>query len=330
MSPFMSWDAVFLLLSYFYILLCPYTKVEESFSLQATHDLLVYGPINITPYDHHLYSGVVPRTFIPPIVLSTLAYPLTVIIPDKRLWQYLVRGILATSITLSLRHVRLSARKVFGDGTAWWMGAFNVIQFHLAFWGSRTLPNIFALVIWNVGVGYWLLDHFNSKAVYSKKHDYHVDSAYRVLHRNQRLYIWCFAFAALTLRCELILLSGIIALSEMFVYKELPFVTALPVASLALIVSVASTVAVDGWFWRYKYWWPELQVFWFNAIENKVLCCSSLYPVHKFSLIPSLSLAYGVPYPITLILPAYYLVSPRLLSLYPFPPFSSAQLPAAT
>lgn len=70
-SQIWFWVASALLLSTFLgdLLICPHSKVEESFQLQATHDLFyhgirpavrsfVLGETNITlPYDHLQYPG---------------------------------------------------------------------------------------------------------------------------------------------------------------------------------------------------------------------------------------------------------------------------------
>lgn len=65
-----------------HLVLSPYSKVEESFNLQAAHDILTYGfPIaqverNLRDqYDHLTFTGPVPRTFVGPLALAAVAWP---------------------------------------------------------------------------------------------------------------------------------------------------------------------------------------------------------------------------------------------------------------
>lgn len=60
----------------------PYTKVEESFNIQAIHDILTNGvPLHDTKgrlasdYDHFTFPGPVPRTFVGALALAQLTWP---------------------------------------------------------------------------------------------------------------------------------------------------------------------------------------------------------------------------------------------------------------
>jgi alpha-1,6-mannosyltransferase len=74
----------------------PYTKVEESFNIQAVHDITAYGissPRNATHivvhYDHVTFPGAVPRTFVGALVLSLLSSPLLALVDSALASQIL-------------------------------------------------------------------------------------------------------------------------------------------------------------------------------------------------------------------------------------------------
>lgn len=62
-----------LAITYLHVLLSPYTKVEESFTLHVVHDVLVHG-LDIGKWDHVTFPGAVPRSFAPGIVLGVMAW----------------------------------------------------------------------------------------------------------------------------------------------------------------------------------------------------------------------------------------------------------------
>ena len=66
-----------------HLYLAPYTKVEESFNIQAVHDILRFGipywnnaaEDFRAQYDHFTFPGAVPRTFVGALVLAGVGRP---------------------------------------------------------------------------------------------------------------------------------------------------------------------------------------------------------------------------------------------------------------
>ncbi len=133
-----------------HLVVAPYTKVEESFNIQAAHDVLVYGTpsSNIyhklsTTYDHFTFPGAVPRTFVGPVFLAAFAQPIVALVGFQHA-QFVVRAILGLWNAACLHVFARNLGRAYGAGVARWYILLQASQFHIIFYASRTLPNMFA------------------------------------------------------------------------------------------------------------------------------------------------------------------------------------------
>jgi len=233
-------------LSMFYLLSCPYTKVEESFNLQAMHDLL-FHKTRLDLFDHLEFPGVVPRTFVGPLFVTFWVAPIASFLDllgcGKDVAQVLVRGQLGLCVVYVFTLFRVGVGVKFGKSVAFWLSVLTLTQFHLAFYLTRPLPNIFALIPLLLALHSWLVG-------------------------NLKHFIWQAAFSVIVFRSELVVFVGLIAFWEVFVSQKLKLKDLILQGAAAGCLSLVATVGVDSLFWK-RLCWPEGEVFFFNAILNK-------------------------------------------------------------
>lgn len=94
--PFLLLIPTFILIHLF---VSPHTKVEESFNIQAAHDILIHGipgsnadQFLTANYDHMSFPGSVPRTFAGALILSGLSRPLAGFLNNASHMQLLGRN----------------------------------------------------------------------------------------------------------------------------------------------------------------------------------------------------------------------------------------------
>jgi len=232
-------------ITFVHIFICPFTKVEESFNLQATHDLL-YHWNELEKYDHFEFPGVVPRSFLGPIFLSFLSFPFVtmsrIFMFSKIATLIIVRGVLGSVLVLCLCAFRHEVSSKFGKATGIAFSILCATQFHLFFYMSRTLPNTFALGLVLIAYTFWMRENYTPM-------------------------IGAFVFAIVIFRSEVSILFAPILL-EALLRRKVSLPRVILSGLIFGILSLSLTVIVDSFFWK-RWLWPEGEVFWFNTYHNK-------------------------------------------------------------
>ncbi|KAI1213805.1 glycosyltransferase family 22 protein [Annulohypoxylon truncatum] len=236
-----------------HLLVAPYTKVEESFNIQATHDILVYGTptTNIyerlsSRYDHFDFPGAVPRTFIGPVILAGIGQPIIALVGFQYA-QLVVRGLLGLFNAGALLVFKANVERALGRPTARWYALLQMSQFHIMFYASRTLPNMFAFGLTTLA--------FSQLVGVS-------DEKTRVW--RYRMAIGSLTMATAVFRSELAILLVTTTLYGLL-RSHISLRGIIPPFIVFFLMSLLLSVPVDSYFWQ-KPLWPELWGFYYNAV----------------------------------------------------------------
>lgn len=309
---------------------CPYTKVEESFTIQAVHDIISYGTRSdaLRRYDHQVFPGAVPRSFVGPLLLSGISYPiiwlsrLVEVIETSADVQLIVRLCLAASNAVA---VAFFCQQVFATNSNTGKrgyaqtaeqqrlaGLFLLItatQFHFAFWASRTIPNSIALPF--VVIALALVCRNVGTSTKSSKRT----SA------DARRAIWLLTFNSVVLRLEIVATLIPVGL-YLLATRKVSLWNGVKTGATAGAFSVLLTALVDTYFWQDlaqapasnafhafvsalrsvpgggdgpRLLWPELHALLFNVVEGKSSEWGvSLWHAYFTSMVPKL-LALTLP-----------------------------------
>lgn len=276
-----------------YLYIAPFTKVEESFNIQAIHDIINYGIYpysNIEAnYDHITFPGAVPRSFVGSLILATAIKVLNRVlsIVDLDLFAEssqlevlkLVRGLLGITNILLLLKIRDSINLVSPKQKGRIGFFFQILllsQFHILFYSSRTLPNFVILPV----VSY---------------------SLSKLIQGDMSGLTWL-AFSAIVFRLEIGILAVIVA-GVSAAFRQSDLVVNIFMLVAGTLLGLAVSFSVDSYFWG-QFLIPELVAFKYNVLSGN----SSLWGVEPWyayfkSYLPQL---FRPPIILALLIPGFF------------------------
>ncbi|KAH3660474.1 hypothetical protein OGAPHI_007060 [Ogataea philodendri] len=256
-------DALFLGLILYHLLISPYTKVEESFNLQAIHDLLNYGLTDHSKFDHKAFPGAVKRSFTGSLIIYMILNPLRTIIdrgfqllPESffiykmtqmkyqlsaRILLGLFNWLAFLDLKYSVKRTSLKNRRQEVQRTEFWFSLVQFTQFHIPYYASRTLPNFMALPIVNFGLA-------------------------QIIKGKVLMGISLLLATGIVMRVEILAFSAIIYLIAL-AQNQITFRRSITALFLVSFCASFTTILVDSYFWE-EWSFPEFESFVFNVLHG--------------------------------------------------------------
>ena len=253
-----GFDRLLLVLALAYVAIAPWCKVEESFALQATHDFLhAESTRDVETFDHRAFPGVVPRTCVPSLALAVMSWvPVRAIqmitggaAATKASEQVVTRMVLAFVSVRSYGRFREGVNAAFGSTVSAFTAIACAVEFHCMFYASRPLMNVFANACAMRGLGCWI-------RATATRNERCVDRGVVLL-----------TVATFLLRCDVVLMLGAVGL-HMLATRLISFRRAVWLGGGTALMTIATSVIVDSWFWG-ELVWPEGAVLYYNTALNK-------------------------------------------------------------
>ncbi|KAH0145128.1 glycosyltransferase family 22 protein, partial [Aureobasidium melanogenum] len=253
-----------------HLYLAPFTKVEESFNTQAIHDTLIHGiptrnaaAFFKSHYDHFTFPGPVPRTFVGAVVMSGLTRPLQIISNmllseglDKFTFQIAARGVLGLLNAAALIQFKRAIDTAYGKVAGTWYIILQASQFHVMFYASRTLPNMFAFSITTLA----LSSLISAQAVATRT---------QKSSKRRRLALYLLTASGIIFRSEIAILLAMQTLYLLLQSRTSLVNEVIPAGLFGVIIGLGITVSVDSYFWQRFPLWPEWIGFVYNTIQGK-------------------------------------------------------------
>ncbi|AWU78106.1 uncharacterized protein C5L36_0E01690 [Pichia kudriavzevii] len=268
------------------LLVAPYTKVEESFNVQAIHDFINLGIDSLDSFDHMYFPGAVKRTCIGSLLLSlpsiylsnfmrqwalrlislatlinsivptslgkVLAKELPNVLKETKVYQLIITRFLLSLVTFfSIIYLRKSiayACSKTSKNIGIWFSFFMYPLPHILFYSSRLLPNFICLPLFNAAIGLFLCGDIPRS-------------------------ITILVFVGVVFRFEVLVFTGALiffCVSGIFRYGRpiMKFREAVVSVATSLLLSGFLSARIDSYFWNVEITIPEFESFIFNILKG--------------------------------------------------------------
>ena len=170
--------------------------------------------------------------------------------------QLLVRAILGLANAATLWSMKHAVETAYGRAAGRWYILLQASQFHVMYYASRTLPNMFAFALTTVAQRNLIL--VKSMASRTQKSV-----------RRRKVALYLLTLAGVIFRSEVAILLAAETVYMLLQHRASLTKEIIPAGLTGVVFGMVATVSIDSFFWQRFPLWPEFVGFYYNTILGK-------------------------------------------------------------